>query len=67
MCVWAESGIIELMFVYGRGIEMIGQLRYRKRDCHSLLRLVNLSCQFTGEVGKELVASHRRLIRSKKV
>jgi len=46
---------------------MIGQLRYRKRDCHSLLRLVNLSSQFTGEMGFELVKSHRRLIRSKKV
>lgn len=35
----------ELQAGVKRGIEMIGQLRYRKRDCHSLLRLVNLSAQ----------------------
>mmetsp|Transcript_610 Transcript_610/g.1594 ORF Transcript_610/g.1594 Transcript_610/m.1594 type:complete len:734 (+) Transcript_610:169-2370(+) len=49
------------------GLQIVGQLRYRKRDCHSMLRLLQLSRQFTGDIAFALVKPHRRLIRSKKV
>jgi hypothetical protein len=35
----ADPLLVELQAAVKRGIEIIGQLRYRKRDCHSLLRL----------------------------
>jgi hypothetical protein len=43
----ADPLLVELQAAVKRGIEMIGQLRYRKRDCHSLLRLGNNSQKST--------------------
>ena len=54
----------DLLAAVKAAVDMMGQLRYRKRDCHSLLRLVNLSGQFTSDVAVDLVCAHRRLIRS---
>lgn len=42
-------------------------LRYRRRDCLALARLVNLARQFSGPLAGDLVRPHRRLIKSSKL
>jgi hypothetical protein len=48
-------------------VEAVGMLRYRRRDCLALARLVNLARQFSGPLAGDLVRPHRRLIKSSKL